>query len=159
MRYLVPGFFVSDSVMWISRKWAAVLCHTFLLWWLLSKHKEPNKNELHHQKPRTKEIISFVPSSHTKAWHMSFSILLDLPSLPLSLYLIFLLFLYPVTIQHLKSYAAMPSCLYELWLLYPHHISYSMAPYSLRLSLTICWPPALASSTFEVCHLVFTLCV
>lgn len=65
---------------------------------------------------------------------------------------------YYTTPKILCSHALTPSWTF-LWLLYPHQMSYSMAPYSRRLNLTICCPPALGSSTFEVCHLVFILCV
>lgn len=128
------------------------------------KHKEPNKQELHHWKPQTKEIISFVPTrylsdqSHRNlvhaiqhpAWFTQLASVPDSLTFPVPSYY--------TAHKILCSHALVPSWTF-LWLLYPHHMSYSMAPYSPKLSLTVCWPLALASSTFEVCHLVFTLCV
>lgn len=118
MRYLVPGFFLSDSVIELARsEQLSSATHSCCGDSCPSTRSQTSMNCTIGNHGPEKSSLLFLPGiyliSHTKAWHMSFSILLDSPSLPLYLYLIFLLSLCPVTIQHLKSYAAMPSCLHE----------------------------------------------
>lgn len=144
--------------MWISHKRAAVLCHTPAVVTPTSTRSQISMNcTIGNHGPKKSSLLLLLSGQSHKslahviqhpAWFTQLASVPDILTFPVPSY-------YAAT-KIPCSHALTPSWTF-LWLLYPHHMSYSMVPNSWRLSLTICWPPALASSTFEVCHLVFTL--